>query len=210
MNITIIINEEQKKRILLESSGESMSELIKKNYDFTKDILKKSSSQIGINLEFLVTWGASIGGFVGPLNDYISDIHPEFSDLDISLLLTGIITSYYVDNKEMVKKVYSKIKERGIFDAFKTLLKKSEELKTAFFAFVESLGVTLHKVTNILSYTFVIPLIPMLYNLAQEGISTKNEIHEIIIRLTGFGLLTVSGVLSKELITKMIKRFNKN
>jgi hypothetical protein len=210
MNITIIINEEQKKRILLESSGESMSELIKKNYEFTKDILKKSSSQIGINFEFLITWGASIGGFVGPLNDFIANIHPEFSDLDISLLLTGIITSYYVDNKEMTKNVYHKIKERGLFGAFKTLLKKSEELKLVFFAFVESLGITLHKVTNILSYTFVIPLIPMLYSLAQEGFNGDEEIHEIIKRLSGFGLLTVSGILSKELITKMIKRFNKN
>lgn len=210
MNITIIINEEQKKRILLESSGGSMSELIKKNYDFTKDILTKSSSQIGLNFEFLITWGASIGGFVGPLNDFIAGIHPEFSEIDISLLLTGIIASYYVDNKEMIKKVYYKIKERGIFDAFKTLLKKSEELKTVFFEFIESLGITLHKVTNILSYTFVIPLIPMLYNLSQEGVNSNTEIYEIVKRLTGFGLLTVSGILTKELISKIIRRFNKN
>jgi hypothetical protein len=71
MNISILINETQKQRILLESSGGGISDLIKRNYEFTKEILKKSSSQIGINFEFLLTWGASIGGFVGPLNDFI-------------------------------------------------------------------------------------------------------------------------------------------
>lgn len=208
MNITILINEQQKQRILLESSGGSISDSIRKNYEFTKDILKKSSSQIGLNFEFLFTWGASIGGFVGPLNDFIVGKYPEFSDLDISLILTGVISSYYVDNREMVKKVFNTIKERGLFDVFKTVFKKSQELKTVFLKFVESLGVTLHKVTNILSYTFVIPLIPMLYNLGKQGVTSSSDIQEIIKRLTGFGLLTISGILVKELITKIIRRFN--
>lgn len=210
MNISILINETQKQRILLESSGGGISDLIKRNYEFTKEILKKSSSQIGINFEFLLTWGASIGGFVGPLNDFIKGNHPEFSDLDISLILTGVIASYYVDNKEMVKKVFFTLKEKGLFNAFKTVLKKSQELKTVFFDFIESLGITLHKVTNILSYTFVIPLIPMLYNLTKQGIGSSDDIQEIIKRLTGFGLLTVSGILVKELITKIIRRFKQN
>ena len=132
------------------------------------------------------------------------------SDLDISLILTGVIASYYVDNKEMVKKVFFTLKEKGLFNAFKTVLKKSQELKTVFFDFIESLGITLHKVTNILSYTFVIPLIPMLYNLTKQGIGSSNDIQEIIKRLTGFGLLTVSGILVKELITKIIRRFKQN
>lgn len=207
MNITILINESQKRRILLESSGGKFSDIIKRNYEFTKEILTKSSSQIGINFEFLLTWGASIGGFVGPLNDFISGKYPELSDLEISLILTGIISSYYVDNKEMVKKVFSKLKEKGLFNVFKTALNKSQELKKVFFDFIESLGITLHKVTNILSYTFVIPLIPMLYNLSKSGINSGDDVQEIIKRLTGFGLLTVSGILAKELIAKIIKRF---
>jgi phenylalanine-4-hydroxylase len=50
----------------------------------------------------------------------------------------------------------------------------------------------------------------MLYNLTKQGIGSSNDIQEIIKRLTGFGLLTVSGILVKELITKIIRRFKQN
>lgn len=207
MAITIIITESQKRRLLNEGGGGgNFSEVIKKNYDLVKDIISKSSSQIGLNLEFLITWGASIGGFVGPLNDFISGQNPDFSDLDISLILTGIIANYYIDNKSLVNKIATTIKERGLTDSFKKYLRKSRELKKVFFQFVESLGITLHKVTNILSYTFILPLLPMLYDMAKTGADSK-DIKELIQRLAGFGILTVSGIILKELITKIVRRF---
>lgn len=207
MAITIIITESQKRRLLNEGGGGgNFSDVIKKNYDLVKDIISKSSSQIGLNLEFLITWGASIGGFVGPLNDFISGQNPDFSDLDISLILTGIIANYYIDNKSLVNKIATTIKERGLTDSFKKYLRKSRELKKVFFQFVESLGITLHKVTNILSYTFILPLLPMLYDMAKTGADSK-DIKELIQRLSGFGILTVSGIVLKELITKIVRRF---
>ena len=206
MSVTILITEEQKRRLLSEESGDNFGDVIKQNYEFIKKIVQDSSKQIGINLEFLITWGASIGGFVGPLEDYLSDRHPELSDLEISLILMGVISSYYIDNKTFVTKIYDKIKEEGLIKPFKTVLKKSEELKEVFLDFIGSLGVTLHKVTNIMSYTFIIPLIPMLYNLAKGGPNSVEPLH-IAQRLAGFGLLTISGIILKELINKMIKRF---
>jgi hypothetical protein len=209
MSITILISENQKRRILSEASGDNFGDILKQNYEFVKKIIKESSQQIGINLEFLITWGATIGGFVGPLEDYLAGRHPELSDLEISLILTGVIASYYIDNKEYVKKIYSKIKEEGLIKPFKTVLSKSEELKKVFLDFVGSLGVTLHKVTNIMSYTFIIPIIPMIYNLA-TGEPNSVEPSHIAQRLAGFGLLTVSGIALKQLINKMIKRFQSN
>jgi uncharacterized membrane protein len=130
------------------------------------------------------------------------------SDIEISLLLTGIIASYYVDNKEYVKKILNKIKEKGLSDVFLRVFKKSQELKNAFFDFIESLNITLHKVTNIMSYTFIIPIIPMLYDMATSSNLDGEQISEIAKRLVSFGVLTVSGILVKELINKIIKRFN--
>jgi hypothetical protein len=206
MSITILISENQKRRILSESSGDRFGDILKQNYEFVKKIIKESSEQIGINLEFLITWGATIGGFVGPLEMYLHGKHPELSDLEISLILTGVIASYYIDNKEYVKKIYSKIKEEGLIRPFRVVLSKSGELKKTFLDFVGSLGVTLHKVTNIMSYTFIIPIIPMIYNLA-KGEPNAVEPSQIAQRLVGFGLLTVSGIVLKQLINKMIKRF---
>jgi predicted nucleic acid-binding protein len=71
------------------------------------------------------------------------------------------------------------------------------------------LGITFHKVTNILSYAFIIPILPMLYEIATDGELNNKDIQEIVKRLGTFTVLTVSGIIVKELITKLLKRFNK-
>jgi len=208
MNKTILINEGQKKLILKESINDSFGEIIKGSYEFTKKIIKMSSEQMGMNLEFLLTWGASIGGFVGPLNDFIAGKFPELSDMELSLIITGVISLYYIDNKETVKKILGKIKEVGLYDEFGVLLKKSGELKSTFVDFITSLNITLHKVTNIMSYAFIIPIIPIIYESVNSGVISSSDYKEIALRLGSFGLLTVAGVLVRELFGKLIKRFS--
>lgn len=203
----ILINSRQARKILKEGSGGKFNFPIEKLYDQVKQILEISGKQIGENLTFLATWGASIGGMIGPLNDYIEGKHPELGTMEISLLLTGIITNYYYDNKQLIKKVIKKIKELGLIDTFSELFNKAEQLKKSFFKFIESLNITFQKMTNIMSYAFIIPLIPLIYSGISNGNITENEISEISERLASFGLITVSGLALKQLISKIIKRF---
>jgi len=208
MSYTILINENQKKILLRESFTEEFGSMVRQNFNFVKDVLKISSEQIGLNLQFLITWGASIGGFVGPLNEFINGKFPHMSDVEVSLLLTGIIATYYIDNKETVKKILDFIQERGLSNEFKSVLKKSSKLKETFVDFINSLNVTLHKVTNILSYAFIIPILPMLYEAANAGAFHEGDAKQIGIRLASFGVITVSGILIKELVSKLIRRFS--
>jgi hypothetical protein len=204
---TLIITESQKKLILNESVSDEFISILKKNYEFTKRVLKQSSEQVNLNLEFLLTWGASIGGFMGPLNDFIAGNNPELSDVELSLLITGIVAIHFADNRKMVKTILDKIKEDGLSKPFKKLLNKSEELKKTFIDFISSLNLTLHKLTNLMSYAFVIPLIPMLYESVANGFISDKDAKEIALRLTAFGVLTVSGIMVREIIIKLIKRF---
>jgi len=207
MNITVLINEHQKKQILVESSINQFTGIVKHNYEFVKNIIKDSSKQMGMNLVFLITWGASIGGFVGPLNDYIKGENPNLSESDLSLILTGIISIYYLDNKKFIKKIVSTINEKGLSEVFTSAVSKSREFRDTFIDFISSLNLTLHKVTNIMSYTFILPLIPMLFQMAQSEQFNQNDIKEISARLAGFGLLTISGNMIKEIVTKILRRF---
>jgi len=206
MSITILINESQKRRLILEGTGDFIGEILNKSYELTKKIVKESSEQIGMNFEFLMTWGATIGGFVGPLDEYLRGVDPTLSEMEISLILLGVISSYYIDNKELVKKVLNYIKDNGLSKPFKKVLKKSDEFKSVFSDFVSSLGVSLHKITNILSYTFILPLLPIIYNMVNQNNVSTSEITEIVKRLSGLGLLTISGVLLKQLFLKLSKR----
>lgn len=207
MGKTLIITESQKKLILSESVSDEFVSILKKKYEFTKRVLKQSSEQVNLNLEFLLTWGASIGGFMGPLNDFIAGNNPELSDVELSLLITGIVAIHFADNRKMVKTILDKIKEDGLSKPFKQLLNKSEELKKTFIDFISSLNLTLHKLTNLMSYAFVIPLIPMLYESVANGFISDRDAKEIALRLTSFGILTVSGIMVREMIIKLIKRF---
>lgn len=207
MSISILISESQKRRILLEASGGNIVDIIKKNYSRVKEIIEESSEQIGMNLQFLITWGASIGGFVGPVEDFVRGKFPEINELQISLILTGVISSYYIDNKDMIYKIFSKIKEEGLSDILKQVLRKTDSFLSVFLDFISSLGIQFHKITNMLSYTFIIPLLGTLYNVSKNMEFTDQDINELVVRISSFGLLTVSGIIIKQLINKIVKRF---
>jgi hypothetical protein len=207
MNMTILISESQKHHLLLESSGGKINDVIKENYELVKKIIKTSSKQLNTDLTFLITWGASIGGMVGPINEFVQGKYPELNDIEISLLLTGVIATYYFDNKKLMEQLYTKLTEGNLFEKFLNVIKKCDELRDSFLNFVDSLGLTLHKVTNMMSYTFIIPVLPLLYNIAMNGDVTDKEISEIILRVSSFGLVAVSGVIAKELVSKIVRRF---
>lgn len=208
MSKTILITESQKKILLYESVNKEFTDVIKRNYDFVKDVITQASDQMGLNLQFLITWGASIGGFVGPLNEFIQGRFPELTEQQVTLILTGIIATYYIDNKKLVAKILNEIKSNGVMGEFTSALRKSSQLKETFIEFINSLNITLHKVTNIMSYAFLIPLIPIIYNSAVNQVVTSSDAKEIALRVSAFGLLTVSGIVVKELFTKLINRFS--
>lgn len=203
----ILISGKQANLILKESIKSGFESNIEKVYNQVKIILGKTEEQIGENLKFLITWGASIGGIIGPLNQFISGKYPELSDMEVSLILTGIIANYYFDNKKLITKLVKKIKENGLTNVFSEVFTKAEELKRTFVLFIESLNITLHKMSNIMSYAFIIPLIPMIYSGVSQGYITENEISEISARIASFGLVTLSGLAIKQLISKLVKRF---
>ena len=207
MSATLLINENQKRIILRESVNNEFGDMVKQNYKFVKDVLKMSSKQMGMNFEFLFTWGASIGGFVGPLNEFISGRYPNVSDVEMSLILTGIIATFYMNNKEMIRKILERIKSEGLSEEFKTGLNKANQLKSTFVDFMDGLNITLHSVTNIMSYAFIIPLIPLVYSAVNSGAFKSGDAKEIAIRLSSFGILTVSGIVMKELFSKLIRVF---
>ena len=103
-----------------------------------------------MNLQFMLTWGASIGGLMGPLSDYIDGNSPSITEMDKSLILVGVISVLYYDNKEAIEKILRKIKENGLSDEFLDTLRKGKEIKKTFLDFLSSLNISAHKMTNIM------------------------------------------------------------
>ena len=200
----IIITETQKRIILRESNGEEIKNTIKTNTEKIEKIIKESKEQIGINLEFLLTWGAGIGGFMGPVEDFIQGRFPDLSETEFLLLMTGVIATYFVKSKKTLTKIYNKIKEKNLDNKFESTLKKSDSLYQSFLDLVESLNLTIHNLSNMLSYTFIIPILPNILSMVENESSL--DISNLTKRIIGFIGVTIAGVSIKEFISKIISK----
>lgn len=202
----IILTESQYIRILKEQNENKIADIFQNSRSFTKNLLSEVKKQFGIDFFYLGTWGSVIGGFVGPINNYLHEKYVNLSEQEITLISFGILLTFFSDNKEKLRKVLDLIKEKGIITFFDRALMKSYELKESFFSFLKSLNVTFPKIGNMISYTFLVPLVPIIFNLSSLDLSSDQI--ELIIKGVSFyvgGILSTSIIQS--LITKMIKRF---
>ena len=202
----IIITENQNKALLNESVSESIVRSYRSMKKFTEKVLKETKETTGLDFEFLMSWGSTLGGLMMPVSQFIEGNHPELTSLDISLLITGAMVTYYTSNKKALSKILETIKEKGLVDVFDEVLSSTSNLKDTFLSFVNSLNITMGKMANMLAYTFLIPLLPQLYEMAQTGYD-QNTVNQIIKRILSYGTIIGSSAIIRELIKKIIVRF---
>lgn len=201
----IILTESQYKKLILENIGRETINKLRSFQKFFDTVSYESKKQIGLDLGFLATWGVTIAGFVRPISEFMQGEFPELTNTELVLLSTGIIITYFTSNKDKLSKVLDLIKEKNLVFEFDVMLEKAEELKNVFFAFIDSLAIPISKISNMLAYTFIIPIIPELYEMAQGNESM--EISEMIGRVLGFVGVTYGGNLTKRLLNEIVRRF---
>lgn len=203
-----LITESQLKLILQEQDQSKMSDYMKEMYSYTKNLVDKSKKIYGLNLKLLLTWGASIGGFVLPLDNFIKTGRFELNDVEQTLILIGIACSIFYDNSRTLKLIYKKIKEHGLEDVFKEVLVKSKNLKSSFSRFLSSANVTVSSSLDSLAYSFLIPIITDILDASVNGGDIEIMSKTIAKRLIASGVVIVSQVFLSETIKKLIKKFS--
>jgi hypothetical protein len=202
----IIITENQNRSLLNESISESIIGNYMSMKKFTHKVLKETKETTGLDFEFLMSWGSTLGGLMMPVSQFIEGKYPELTSLDISLLVTGAMVTYYTSNKKVLSKILNTIKEKGLINVFDEVLSVTSNLKDTFLSFINSLNITMGKMTNMLAYTFLIPLLPQLYEMAQTGYD-QNTVNQIIKRILSYGTIIGSSAIMREIIKKIINRF---
>ena len=202
----LFLSESQFIKLLKEQQEEEIAGIFEKSRDFTKKFLKDVKKQFGIDFTFLLTWGSVIGGFVGPISNYMEDRYSNLSESDITLICFGITLTFFSTNKEKLHKVLEIIKEKKLITFFDRAMIKSYELKDAMFNFLDSLNITFSKVSNMISYTFLIPLVPLLKDMSDLDLS-EQQVNLIVTGVSHYtGGIFASNLLTT-LIDKIIKRF---
>jgi hypothetical protein len=202
----VVLTESQYRAILLNESRDEFTNYLSNLKEFAETVITKTEQDLKINLNMLLIWGAGVGGVMAPLNDFIMSGNFNLNEFQVASILCATSAILFNESKSTIKTLVDHIKKQGIFEVFSQVLKKGTKLRQTFFKFIESLNMTLYTISNIMSYSFIIPILPIIWEMSQSGIK-GNEVKEIIVRLMSFGLVSVSGNALKELITKLVARF---
>ena len=209
MSNLVIISESQKRLILRESTKNKLEEKLNTSLEFTNKVVKDTAKITGLDFGFLLTWGAGIGGFFKPVSDFIEGKFPDFSSTDVSLIVVSLICTYFIENKEYISELVTKLKEKNLFEAFKEAQSKTTEFLSSFSNFLSTIGITLDKLRKILSYTFIIPILPILINSWDTGVLNMDDAKEIGLRILSYGVLTLSSEMVVNFVKKIFSRFPK-
>ena len=206
MKTTILITEEQKRKLILESVNDNIDDNVRKNYNLFKKITRFSSDEFSNNLGFLITWGAGVGGFVGPVNDLIQGKYPEISERNVILILLAVVGVLFLHKRSFIIDVIEEVKKEGLYNVFKECLEKAKDLKSTFVSFLKSLNIAVSNLISMLSYSFLIPSLVPIVNFIESG-NTSNE--DLMLFVTSIGaskLVTLSGKTLSEFFKKLIKK----
>ena len=203
------IIKESQKQIILESINDRIKEVQEDGIELTKKIVEDTKSHASINLKMMLTWGTSIGGFMGPIMQWLNGQVPELTEKDLSLIAAGIASVIFFQERSFTKSIIKKIKEDGLEEPFKLGAIKANQLKTVLAGFLKSLNLSAFSVTNMLSYAFLVPIIPMIYDAVSEGIWDMKDTEMLVKSLSAFGLITITGNFLKRLMDLIVDRITK-
>ena len=137
-------------------------------------------------------------------SDVIGEDHFDLEQYEVENFC--IYFTFFSSNKEKLQKVLNLIKERGIITFFDRALQKSYDLKEAFFNFLESLNITFSKVSSMIAYAFLIPLMPILKDVVSLDLS-KEQVDLLVMGLSHYTGLSITSSVMYNLVKKIIDRF---
>jgi hypothetical protein len=146
---------------------------------FIDTVLKNTKNDILLNLKLLLIWGAGVGSVIVQITNYLRKGFVNFSKFEVFLFFCTIF-AIIIDELHNV-----------IFN------KEDLTLKKIF----NTINNTVYTFVNIISYSFIIPILEISWNVKENGYN------EIIIRFIIFAIISTIGNFSKELISELIKRF---
>ena len=193
-----ILTEEQHQLILTEGFKDAVEGRLKKAYDFTKDVIQKAGQQYGLSFRFLLTYGAGIGSIMPAITDYLNGQYPNLSESEVAGVALSAISLVFFNAKDYVK-IYKKMKEDGQIEELKSAVSFTEKLKDRVARILDVLGMSLYQGLDIISYSFLLPILPALLEMLQNP-----EMDMIALKgMLNSSYITASAIVIQKIIEKL-------
>ena len=198
-----IITEEQYKQILNESIQENISKKIEKFKEFFQKIIDDLKKSYNFHIKFGLTYGAGIGAIIQPITDYLNSRYANLETSQIEMLAVASIMIVFFEGKE-IEKVEQKISEENLENELADGVGYAEVLSRKFKKVINVLGMSIYRMSDIVAYAFLLPLLTEIYKFMDKGIDAMDfdMISKSIMVSTGI-------MIGGNLIKRMVERLNK-
>jgi len=169
--------------------------------DFSKKVIKDAINQLGFDFRFLSTYGAGIGALLKSVYEYLEGNFNGLDQTQIAGLTVMAVGVVFFENKDL-RKVLSKINEIGLSSELEDAVNYTEKLKSKFTYLLKLLGLSIHRTSNIISYSFLIPILSIVIEIVTKHGVESNQFRMLVETLLTSGLIAVEGVALRDVLLK--------
>lgn len=201
----ILITESQRKMIISENIFNELSGKISNVSETGKEIINKVSSQLGINLKFLLTYGLGVGTLYPVIGEFLRGQYPNLNETQILNLVVAAIAVVYFENKTQTNQIVEKLNEDGLDVELESATKRVETMSSKLSKILNQISGVSFAMVDILAYTALTHVIPYLSKIVFDiGSESTSEV-ALKALATSVGL-TIFGSSIKTVLRMMAKK----
>jgi len=205
----VILTENQYRFLLKESFNEKIGFSLSRMSEFSNRVVSDAFNQLKFDFRFLTTYGAGIGAILQSVFDYLQGNFTGLDNTQIAGLTVMAIGVVFFENKDL-KENLNKIKELGLSSQLNNAVSFTEKLKSKFSYLLKLLGMTVHRTSNIISYSFLIPILSIVIEIVTKHGVNSNQFQMLIESLLTSGLIAVEGVALRDILIKAGEMIEEN
>jgi hypothetical protein len=206
----VVLTESQFKKILLEGYKEQINNKLMGMHDFSRKVVNDAMTQLKFDFRFLVSYGAGIGAILQSVFEYLDGNFNGLDDAQIAGLTVMSVGVVFFENKDL-RTLLNKFKDEGLSSELDNAVSFTEKLKDKFAYLLKLLGMSIHRTSNIVSYSFLIPILSIVIDLVTKHGVDSSQFSMFIEALLTSGLIAVEGVALRDVLLKageMIEKRN--
>ena len=197
----VVLTEEQYRMVLKEGFGEQVKNKLSKSSEFLKKVVSDVTQQLKFDFRFLLTYGAGIGAILQSVFDYLEGNFQGLDQNQIAGLAIMAIAVVFYENKDYREQI-DKLESEDLGGEFRKVVRHTQRLREKFAHLLNVLGLSVHRTSNILSYSFLVPLLSILISVVTEHGVNSDQFEMFVESLATSAMIAIPGVAIRDILYK--------
>ena len=193
----VILTENQYKKLLRESFKSTVSNVLSNVSEFTLKVIKDATQQLKFDFRFLLTYCAGIGAILKSVYEYLEGNFVGLSTNEIAGLTVMAVAVVFYENKDL-KELLNKVDSSKLSNA----VSYTDNLKNRFAHLLKVLGLSIHRTSNIISYSFLVPVLSILIEVVTKHGIDSTQFDMLVEALSTSVAVAIPGVAIRDILFK--------